>query len=279
MRSAYLAAQNLTVDGVDMVLTNKLTSSKTVAPGTSSVELYRAELTSNSEVEVTNYTLSFVTGTGDVLSGFVDGEVTAYINGAEYTLTGAGKTFSATADKFIVDKKNPALIRVVGNLRSNAPTPKDYKMNFKVNAVKNISDNVSFNPVGVAVEGAITTVNVGSFTLTRPSNIPSNKTVLEGSNAELAYFNLRASAEDQVLTKVTVASTTGFDVYASRVELMQGTTVVKSLTTNLNTGILVFDGFSRTLAKDTTDPFTVRVQLKQGEAANLGLPVTLTVAT
>jgi len=55
-----------------MTLTNKLTTSKTVAPGTSSVELYKAELTSNSEVEVTKYTFEFVTGSGDVFSGFID---------------------------------------------------------------------------------------------------------------------------------------------------------------------------------------------------------------
>jgi hypothetical protein len=122
--------------------------------------------------------------------------------------------------------------------------------------------------------------------LARPSNIPSNKTVKEGTAADMMYFNLRASAENQVLTKVTVLTnvvtgnaTTGFDVYASRVDLMQGTTVVKSLSTNLNTQTLVFDGFSRTLTKDTQTPFTVRVQLKGGEVENLGLSVTHVVTT
>jgi hypothetical protein len=94
------------------------------------------------------------------------------------------------------------------------------------------------------------------------------------------YFNLRATAENQVLRQVVVKTsivtgnaTTGFDVYASRLDLMQGTTVVKSVSTNLNSGAVVFDGFSRTLTKDTTTPFTVRVQLKGGEVENLGLSV------
>jgi len=284
--SAGTTPETLNIQGVDMVLTNKLTSSKTVAPGTSNVELYRAELTSNSEVEVTEYTLSFVTGSGDVDATFVEWEVTAYINGAEYSITSGGKLFDKTADRFIVAKNSPALIRVVGSVKTNALTGKNFKMNFKVNTVKNISDNVSFNPTGVEVESSTTTVSNGSFTLTRPSNVPSNKTVLEGSASDMMYFNLRASAEDQVLTKVIVTTnvftgnnTTGFDVYASRLDLMQGTTVVKSVSTNLNSGAVVFDGFSRTLTKDTTTPFTVRVQLRGGEVQNLGLSVNHTVLT
>jgi len=107
--------------------------------------------------------------------------------------------------------------------------------------------------------------------LTRPSNVPSNKTVLEGSATDMMYFNLRASAENQVLKQVIVKTDvlTGFDVYATRLDLMQGTTVLKSVSTNLNSGFVVFKDFSKTLTKDETTPFTVRVQLKGGEAENL----------
>jgi len=286
MTSTADSNENLSIDWVDMTLTNKLTTSKIVAPGTSSVELYKAELTSNSEVEVTNYTFEFVTGSGDVDWVFVDNEVIAYVNWLEYYLTWDGKTFSASSERFSVDKNSPATIRVVWHVKSDASLNKSFKLNFKVNTVKNISDNVSFNPTWVAVESAATTVNKGSFTLTRPSNVPSNKTVLEGSATDMMYFNLRASAENQVLKQVIVKTdvvtwnaTTGFDVYATRLDLMQGTTVLKSVSTNLNSGFVVFKDFSKTLTKDETTPFTVRVQLRGGEAENLWLSVKHTILT
>lgn len=263
---------------LDITLTKVTTGSKTVAPGSSSVVLYEAKIASNATFDVSNYTLSIDQGVAKIATDFVDGKVTAYINGIDYEIS-TGTTFSATADAFRVEPGTAVTVRVLGNVKSTAATGVTYQMSLKLNQAKNV-ENGQLVTLNNTLVGDTVVVGNGGYTITKPTSIPSNKTVLEGSASDVLYFNLRANAEDQVLKSVTVTSLTAFSGYASEVALMQGTTKVKSFTntTDLSGTTLTFDSLSTTLKKDTTVPFTVRVTLKAGEVVNLGTNVQVSMS-
>lgn len=117
--------------------------------------------------------------------------------------------------------------------------------------------------------------------MSKPTSIPSNKTVLEGTAQDMLYFNLKATAEDQILKGVAVTGSAVFSGFADSVSLMQGTTVLQTLSDDddLSGKVVYFDDISKTLTKDATVPFTVRVTLKDGEVTNLGTSVTMTLLT
>ncbi len=273
-------SDNFTLTTVDINLQKTTTGSTTVAPGTSSVKLFEASITSSTEFDVSSW--SVLVDTWAITGNFVDNMVTAYINGVDYEMSDAGLNKSATADRFRVTPGETIKIKVVGNVLSSAATGVNYKFKFQINDIKNISNGTT-TTINKSVFGDVVTVGNGGFNLTKPTSIPSNKTVLEGSASDVLYFNLRANAEDQVLKSVKVTSLTGglLKDYATEVALMQGTTKVKSFTneTDLSGTTLTFDSLSTTLKKDTTVPFTVRVTLKAGEVENLGSKIQLGIAS
>ena len=267
------------VGDVDMTLTKMSTGSLTVAPGTSSVELLNVKLSSNTDFEVSNFYLNFITG-GLSLANFVDGTVTAYIDGIDYEITTGTTTFSTSADRFLVGNDDSATIRVVGNLKSTATTGVQYKMEFEVTEIKNIDNGNTIGGLTFSKAGDIVTVNNGTFTVTKPSTVPTNKTVLEGSASDMLYFNLKAIAENQTLKSVKVTSTVGFTGYATQIALMQGDLTIKAENDEANLSGLTytFDNLSKELTKGTSVPFTVRVTLKNGEVTTLGTNVQLSIA-
>jgi S-layer homology domain len=273
------AAVTLNLGAVDLTMTKVSTGSKTVAPGSSSVDLYNVNITSDATFDVSNYTLS-MTGAAN-LSNFVDGKVTVYINGSDYEVTSLPKTFSATADMFRVEPGTTVNVRVVGNVKSTATTPTPYKFTLALNTAKNVSNGQTSTLVGKTLTSDTTTVNIGSYTVEKPSSIPAAKTVAEGSVSDMLYFNLRGSAENQVVKSVKVTSTVAFDTYATKIALMQGTTELKSTTNSTDLAGTSFDftSLSQTITKDVTTPFTVRVTLKSGEVTTLGSAITLSLAT
>lgn len=279
MRSTSDAGVLLNVGNVDMTLTKMSTGSTTVAPGTSSVELLNVKLSANSEFEVSKFYINFLTGQLN-LASFVDNKVTAYVDGVDYEITTGSTTFAAAADRFLVNKGDSAIIRVVGNLLSTATTGKDYQMEFGVTEVKNADNGNTITSLTFKKAGDIVTVNNGTFTVSKPTSIPTNKTVLEGSTADMLYFNIKASSENQTLKSVKVTSTVGFTGFATQIALMQGTTVVATENdeVDLSGTNYTFANLSRSLIKDTSVPFTIRVTLKNGEVTNLGAKVKLSIA-
>lgn len=257
---------------IDISLTKVTTGSKTVAPATSSVELFNAKITSDATFDVSSFTVSIDTGV--LASGFIDGKVTLYVDGVDYEFT-ANKTYDTSSDKFRVEPGHTVYVKIIGNVKSMATVPMDYRFKLKLNSLKNIDngDVIDITTTNVKeILGDTVKVNNGTYTVTKPTSIPNNKTVLEGSASDVLYFNMKASAENQVLTAVVIESlVVPFSGYASSVSLMQGNTAVKTITdeTKLWT-VVTFDNLSTTLTKDTTVPFTVRVVLKAGEVENLG---------
>lgn len=279
---------SLSLNQVDLTMTKVSTGSKTVAQGSSSVELLNINLTSDATFDISEYGIT-LTGSAD-LRNFVDDKVTIYVAGNDTELTyasgstglstGSGKVFSATSDAFRVEPGTTVNVRIVGNVKSTATVPADYTFNLTLYKAKNVSNGQTVALAGKTLNGDKTTVNVGSYTVQKPSTIPSNKTVGEGTVSDVLYFEMRASAEDQTLTGVTITSSGAFDTYATRVALMQGTTELAAITnsTDLAGTGYAFTNLSQRLNKDVTVPFTVRVTLKSGDVLTLGKNVMVSLS-
>lgn len=282
------ATATLTLASVDLSMTKKSTGSTNVAPGTSAVELYNAEITSSATFDVSNYTvtISALDGAGvslGNLNNFVDNKVTLYIDGNDTELTTLTKTFTTSADRFRVEPGTKVKVRIVGNVKSTASIPSKYRVTLGLAEVRNVSNGQTNNFGGTpkTLQGDEVTVNNGTYTVEKPSTIPSNKTIQEGSQSDVVYFNVRASAEDQVLKQLTVNSVTGgnFDQYATKIALVQGTSEIQSITnsTDLNSNTYTFTNINKLLTKDVTMPFMIRVTLKSGDVTTLGNSIKLNV--
>ena len=276
---------SITINGVDLTMTKVSTGSKTVAPGSSAVELYNVNITSDATFDISTYALKLATGD---LTNFVDNKVTLYINGTDTEIidattaisTASGKVFSATADNFRVEPGVKVNVRVVGNVKTTASTGSTYKFNFALYQAKNVTNGQTV-AITKSLDGDIITVNNGTFTVVKSPSTPTYKTVMEGSSvADLLWFDVRASAENQTLKSIKVTSSGAFDTYATKVALMQGTREIKSFTdsTNLALSAITFDTLSESLVKDTALPFSVRVTLKSGTVTTLGTSLKLSIA-
>jgi hypothetical protein len=102
--------------------------------------------------------------------------------------------------------------------------------------------------------------------------MPTNKTVVAGEEADVLFFDLKASTENMILKTVGVTADVKFNTFATEVSLMQGNTVVKSYDdedVELNNTVIEFDKLTKNLNKDTNVPFTVRVNVKDETVTNL----------
>jgi len=267
------------VDGVDLVATNEITATKTVAPWTSSVELFKAKITTNAEFEITDYTLKFTKWTGQLTTGDFSA-IIAYINGVDYELDidngDIAWSFDPRHDSFIVDKWLPTVISVIGHVHADNPG-EGYQIEFEATTGKNM-DNVSMPINNGLVLWHVTNVQDGWVRLSKRVDAPINKTVVEWTLSEMLFFKLRASAEDQRLTGLTINSSTWFDMFATKLELMAGNKVIKTIsdpTLLSGTTSVTFDNISHRLKKDTDENFSVRVTLKWWEVKNLWSQVEL----
>jgi hypothetical protein len=110
--------------GIDLAITNLITASQTVAPGTSSVELFKAKITANADFEITDYTIKFAKPTG-ITTGRLNTDFTsviAYVNDVDYELdldTQTSRSFNHK-DSVSISKTSPITVRVVANVRSDA---------------------------------------------------------------------------------------------------------------------------------------------------------------
>lgn len=261
----------LFLSAVDLTITKSSTGTRTVAPGTS-VDLYKATVTSDASFDVSNYTFALTTGSASGFADFSDNKVTVYINGVDYeivatTLGTANRTWSATSDRFRVEPGVPVTIRVVANVRSNAVNvPMDYVGTFSIAQVKNVS-NGNVSPVTKSQAGDKVTVKNGTVVLKNATVAPmSARTVYSSADIEIGRFGVGAEAENVTARKLTVtnaASMSGVTdwttiISSNSVKLVDvATNSQVSATVTVNSGSIVFDSMSAEVMKDTTRNFKV----------------------
>lgn len=256
----------LNLSTVDITITKTSTGTTTVAPGASSVELYKATVTSDASFDVSMYSLILTSGTTSLMN-FSDSKVTAYINGVDYEITGTGRNFSSTADRFRVEPGTPVTVRVVGNFKSNAVTPTDYVFTFAITEVKNVSNGTTATITGKQQAGDKTTVKAGTAILKDATVAPpSTRRIYASADLEIGRFAVESQAETVTLRKITVtngAAATGVTdwttiISGNNVKLVDAATNAQiSATVTVTAGSIVFDNMSAEVLKDTTKNFKV----------------------
>ena len=297
------AGQTLTLNTLDVTLTKMSTGSKTVAPGTSGVELLNVQVKSDATFDVSAYNLTATAtaGTGQNFNNFVDNKVTVYVNGVDYEWSNSGtltaKSFSANADRFRVEPGTPVTVRVVGNVISNAANvPNTYVFTLQLTEVKNVSNGNTVT-VNKSQAGDTVTVKNGTATFKKATVAPaSTRTIYaNASDMEIGRFAVTAEAENVTVRKITlanVATATGADFTA----LVSGTSVkLVDVATNAQISATVtvdsatqitLDSMSAEVLKDATRNFKVLVQTQgfavgvHGQKVNLSVtPVTVDKAS
>jgi hypothetical protein len=202
-----------------------------------------------------------------------------YVNGVDYPMVDGDTLAPVTSlnlhedvDYFTVSASQPARIKVTANIRNLAGVTGEFKGTLTINKMKNPNEsNSSEFTVTKSKAGDKTTINNGKYTTTKPTSMPSNKTIVAGEDEDVLYFNLKASSEDLLLKEVVIDSAKFFTGFATSVTLMQGTTVVKEISDEekLASGTIVFDGLNTRLTKDTSVPFTVRIAVIDDDVETL----------
>lgn len=281
------ALQTLNLNGLDLTLTKSSTGTKTVAPGSSSVELLNVKITSDATFDVSAYNVALSTAPANVLANFVDNKVTIYVNGVDYEMNTATKSFSATADRFRVEPGTPVTIRVVGNVRSNAAVvPADYVFTLNLTEVKNISNG---NTVAVTKSqaGDKVTVKNGTAVLKDATKAPASaRAIYANADIEIGRFAVRAEAENVTLRKITVTNAVGETVTdwttlisSNSVKLVDADTEQQiSSSVTVTAGSIVFDSISAEVLKDTDRNFKVIATTSGFGVAEHGKTVDIAVA-
>ena len=260
------------VDGVDMTLKNLTTKAQSVATGKSDVELMNLELSTVNEFELSRFTV-----TADSLTGLE--EVYVYVDGSEYDeLTSTSQLFKD--DTFTVTAKKPLNIKVIGSIADTATAWSWYKFGVTINEIKNDNwDKVTVS--NVSRTWHTTTVKAWSITIKKTANTPSNKTIKEGEEATLLYFDVKANTDEQTLSTVSIKlKTTGLDAaklsgFTDELVLMEGNKEIDRIdianypTASWTDTTLVFENVNKTIAEDETVSFTVKALIKDNEIANL----------
>jgi S-layer homology domain len=271
---APTATATLNLSAVDLTINKSSTGTKTVAPGTSAVELYNAKITSDATFDVSDYTFALTTGTAlNGFSNFSDNKVTVYINGVDYEIVASGsnalatRTWTATADRFRVEPGTAVNVRVVANVRSNAsPVPADYIGTFTINQVKNVS-NGSTSTVSKSQAGDKVTVKNGTAVLKNATVAPmSTRRVYASADIEIGRFGVGAEAENVTVRKLTLTNaaipTPVTDlttiISSNSVKLVDAATNSQvAATVTVTATSIVFDSMSAEVMKDTTRNFKV----------------------
>lgn len=246
--------------------------------------MYNAKVTSDATFDISAYSLVLTQGTN--LNDFVDGKVTAYINGVDYEITGTGKTFTASADRFRVEAGAPVTVKVVGNVKSNAATvPADYVFTLNLTEAKNVS-NGSTVALTKSQAGDKVTVKNGTLIVKDATLAPGTaRAVYANADLEIGRFALRAEAEKVTVRKLTVTNAgtlTGFgDVISSNsaklIDVSTNSEVSATVTVSGNT--IIFENISTDVLKDTDRNFKVVVTTAgfgtgvHGQTIDLGVTV------
>ncbi|MDD3262208.1 MAG: S-layer homology domain-containing protein, partial [Candidatus Absconditabacteria bacterium] len=253
------ASALVSLGGINITTTKKTTGTQTVAPGSSNVELFKIEVKSDAEFDVSAYDFLLTPTTAIDLTDFVDEKVTIYVDGVDYewkSTDGLTKAYTANADRFTVTPSKPVIIRIVGNVKSNAlVVPASYLFTMNITEVKNVSNGNTMVATKTQV-GDTTSLKNGTLVVKSASvAAPSTRTVhANGSELEIGRFGLKAEAERITVRKLTVANVgtlADFNTALSSVKLINVATNQEiSSSVTINATDIVFDSISIQLEKD-----------------------------
>ncbi|MGP1583153.1 MAG: hypothetical protein ACTTH6_02925, partial [Candidatus Altimarinota bacterium] len=265
----------LTLSKVSLNIVAKNSASKTVAPGTSNVEFFNADITSNTEFDISKFTVTN-NGTGD-FTAFNNGELKLWINGVDYDLTKNSTTFDRASERFTIEAGKTINVRITGNILSTATKNKDYKFTLSLQEARSTSGSNTMK-LNRSYQGFTTTIDDGSFSIT-PVNSTA-KTVQEGREVDLTSFTMYAASEDQTLQSLKLESAEKFNTFASSVSIVdKDGNIVKQVTDSdeLDKTALTLEDLGVTLDKGVSTKLSVRVALKSGEVQNLGKKIKVSV--
>jgi hypothetical protein len=247
-----------------------------VAPGTSSVLLFDAKVSSDATFDVTNYSLT-ATSPAVFTSGVAAASFSRLVlnvDGIEtdlLTVTNpASVTLSSSSDKFRVEAGKLVSVKVTGTLKSNAAAAA-YRFTVALTQAKNVSNGNTVTLTS-SQAGDTVTVSNGKATFKAATNnvgvLASKKLTANASNTEIGRFAILAEAEDVTVRKLVLTNSTSAGVVPAvspaivdltnlisgngvkLVDLETGADI--SATVTVAAGTITVDSMSLLVLKDTT---------------------------
>jgi S-layer homology domain len=274
--TAANTAYPITLAGVQISWTKTSTGSRTVAPGTSSVALFDAKVSSDATFDVTNYTLTAtspgVFNSGTAAASF--SRLVLNVDGIETDLltvaNPASVSLSSSSDKFRVEAGKLVSVKVTGTLKSNAVAAA-YRFTVALTQAKNVSNGNTVTLTS-SQAGDTVTVSNGKATFKAATNnvgvLASKKLTANASNTEIGRFAILAEAEDVTVRKLVLTNSTSAGVVPAvspaivdltnlisgngvkLVDLETGADI--SATVTVAAGTITVDSMSLLVLKDTT---------------------------
>lgn len=206
--TAANTAYSLQLNGVQISWTKTSTGSKTVAPGTSSVSLFDAKVSSDATFDITNYTLTATSPVGfnAAAAAASFSRLVLNVDGIETDLltvaNPASVSLSSSSDKFRVEPGKSVSVKVTGTLKSNAVSAA-YRFTVALTQAKNVSNgntvSLSSSQAGDSVTVSNGKATFKSATVAAPS---IKKLTANTSMSEIGRFAILAEAEDVTVRKL-----------------------------------------------------------------------------
>lgn len=283
----------LGISGIKVTTTLVDTTTKTVAPGTSAVNLLDGKISSTASFEVRGFNLQpQVNGAAATLDQLkaIFSSLSFDVAGTNYdllagTLSNGAYTYG-NGDVFNLDAGTDALVRVRGTVKSNVDTNayKNVKFVFNITQLKNIDNGNTFafskDLAGNVISLKSSTLDVRGATVAAPStrNIASSV-----NGVEIGRFGLESKNADARVAKITVtnaATSSGLTTLTALadnassfrlVDLSTGTEVDASKEFSSDNKSIEFS-FSPaiTVNKDTIKNYKLTVDTKSIAAENMG---------
>ena len=264
--SGYNRSGSITLSALDIVTTRKTTSTTTVSPGATNVLLIDGTITSEAAFDITAFRVNTkdfpaagtATGMFSSLVLNIGGNDYELMNGDAIIvpLTGTGKLFDKSGDKFRVEPGVVTPVTLRASLLNNAATG---KVQYEVELVsaKNTSNG---NTVGISkkLTGTAFTISAPTLTLKNSTvSAPSGTKIFSNAvDLEIARFGLEAKADEVTVNRIVIENTgtiaTLSDVFSNArlINVANGETVASSATFDANK--LTFNSVTLRVNKDTT---------------------------
>lgn len=290
----------------EITLSKNTTHSVVIAPGTSNIVLFDANITSSTSFDVTQFALSPVgssTPTTDASEMGAYNNLTFTVNGVDYDLlsttfnSGSTYVFNKASDKFRIDPGSPTRVKLTGNF-SNIANTGAYSYRLSIDTLKTISIGNEVTGLNKDITGDNVTVSTPSLLVKAPTiAAPSNSKIYSNaSSLEIGRFSLQADVDEITVREITLTNSGNvagtFTGVTDFTKLVSGTNVKlinvadgsqASATVTVNTSDIKLTGMSVKVAKDTTSNFKVLVDT-QGDLTtyapgNIALNVDVVNAT